>query len=63
MGLKYGIILPQGWTTDLIGITDPVQVYETMTHVAQTPEERGYESVWLVDHFHQISQSPQEMTF
>jgi F420-dependent oxidoreductase-like protein len=40
-----------------------MEAYETMTRVAQTAEECGYESIWLVDHFHQISQPPQEMTF
>ncbi|GHO97788.1 hypothetical protein KSF_078360 [Reticulibacter mediterranei] len=54
MSLKYGISLPQGWTMDLVGINDPVQAYETMTRVAQTADECGYESVWLVDHFHTV---------
>ena len=61
--MKYGISLPQGWTMDLVGITDPVEAYETMTRVAQTADENGYESVWLVDHFHTIPQPSQEVTF
>jgi len=48
---------------DLVGITDPVEAYETMTRVAQTAEECGYESVWLVDHFHTVPQPSQEVTF
>jgi F420-dependent oxidoreductase-like protein len=63
MTLKYGIQLPQGWLTDLAGITDPVEAYETMTHVAQTAEECGFESAWLVDHFHTVPQPSQEATF
>ncbi|MBV9229810.1 MAG: LLM class F420-dependent oxidoreductase [Chloroflexi bacterium] len=63
MSLKYGISLPQGWTMDLAGIKDPVQAYETMTRVAQTADECGNESVWLVDHFHTIPQLSQEVTF
>jgi F420-dependent oxidoreductase-like protein len=63
MSLKYGISLPQGWTMDLAGITDPVEAYETMTGVAQTADECGYESIWLVDHFHTIPQPSQEVTF
>ncbi len=63
MSLKYGIQLPQGWLMDLVGITDPVEAYETMTRVAQTAEECGYESVWLVDHFHTVPQPSQEVTF
>jgi F420-dependent oxidoreductase-like protein len=63
VALKYGISLPQGWTMDLADIKDPVQAYETMTSVAQTADEYGYESVWLVDHFHTVPQPSQEVTF
>lgn len=63
MSLTYGIQLPQGWLMDLVGITDPVEAYETMTRVAQTAEECGYESVWLVDNFHTVPQPSQEVTF
>lgn len=62
MSLKYGIALPQGWMMDLVGIRDHIQAYETMTHVAQTADESGYESIWLVDHFHTTRPS-QEVTF
>ncbi|HZR42155.1 MAG TPA: LLM class F420-dependent oxidoreductase [Ktedonobacteraceae bacterium] len=61
--MKFGISLPQGWTMDLVGIKDPVEAYETMTSVAQTADETGYSSVWLVDHFHTIPQPTQEVTF
>jgi F420-dependent oxidoreductase-like protein len=61
--MKYGISLPQGWTMDLVSIKDPVEAYETMTRVAQTADETGYDSVWLVDHFHTVPQPSQEVTF
>lgn len=63
MSMKYGISLPQGWTMDLASIKDPVEAYETMTRVAQTADELGYDSLWLVDHFHTIPQPLQEVTF
>jgi F420-dependent oxidoreductase-like protein len=63
MAMKYGLILPQGWTMDLAHIQDPVEAYETMTRVAQTADETGFESVWLVDHFHTIPQPSQQVTF
>ncbi|GHO68297.1 LLM class F420-dependent oxidoreductase [Ktedonobacter sp. SOSP1-52] len=63
MSLTYGVQLPQGWLMDLVGIIDPVEAYETMTHMAQTAEECGYESIWLVDHFHTVPQPSQEVTF
>src|SRR5260370_21612073 len=63
MSLKFGLSLPQGWTMDLASIKDPVEAYETMTRVAQTADEVGFESAWLVDHFHTIPYPSQEVTF
>jgi F420-dependent oxidoreductase-like protein len=48
---------------DLAGIKDPVEAYETMTRVAQTAEEVGFASAWLVDHFHTIPHPTPEVTF
>src|SRR5436190_8679590 len=63
MSLKFGLSLPQGWIMELARIKDPVEAYEAMTRVAQTADEVGFESVWLVDHFHTIPQLSQEVTF
>jgi F420-dependent oxidoreductase-like protein len=63
MPMKYGVSLPQGWMMDLAHIKDPVEAYETMTRVAQTADEAGYNSAWLVDHFHTVPQPSQEVTF
>jgi F420-dependent oxidoreductase-like protein len=63
MTLQFGVLVPQGWTMDLAGIKDPVEAYETMTRVAQTAEEVGFASAWLVDHFHTIPQPTPEVTF
>jgi F420-dependent oxidoreductase-like protein len=61
--MKYSLRLPQVWMQDQIGIKDPVEAYETMTHVTQLADELGYESVWLVDHFHTVPRPSQEFTF
>jgi F420-dependent oxidoreductase-like protein len=63
MSLKFGLSLPQGWTMELANMKDPVEAYETMTQVAQVADEVGFESLWLVDHFHTISKPSQEITF
>lgn len=63
MPMKYGLSLPQGWRMDLAAVQDPVEAYETMTRVAQTADECGYASVWLIDHFHTVPQPSQEPTF
>jgi len=62
-GTKIGLIVPQGWRTDLAGIVDPIEAYETMTRVAQEAEGLGYDSVWLFDHFHTVPEPRQEVTF
>src|SRR5437667_8534371 len=63
MTMKFGVIVPQGWRMDLVEIQDPIEAYETMTHVAQTAEEFGYDSIWLFDHFHTVPVPTQEVTF
>ena len=63
MALQYGLIVPQGWRMDLVGIADPVEAYETMTRVAQEAEETGFDSIWLFDHFHTVPTPSQEVTF
>ncbi len=63
MTLQFGVSLPQGWTMDLASIKDAVEAYEAMTHVAQTADELGFASVWLVDHFHTVPQPSQQPTF
>jgi len=62
MSLKYGLFLPQGFTQELAGIKDPVEAYETLTRLAQTADQSGYDAVWISDHF--ITAPPsQEMVF
>jgi F420-dependent oxidoreductase-like protein len=63
MAMRFSVLVPQGWTMDLAGINDPIQAYETMTQVAQTAEEVGFASIWLVDHFHTTPHPSQEVTF
>lgn len=63
MALQFGLLLPQGWTMDLAHIKDPVEAYEMMTSVGQTAEEVGFASAWLVDHFHTMPSSAQEVNF
>src|SRR5579859_5161984 len=63
MSLQFGLSLPQGWNMELAGIKDPIEAYEAMTAVAQTADEVGFASAWLVDHFHTTPQVSQEVTF
>ncbi len=63
MAMKFGILVPQGWRMDLVGIADPVEAYETMTRVALEAETLGFDSIWLFDHFHTVPVPTQEVTF
>ncbi len=61
--MDFGVIVPQGWRMDLVGISDPSEAYETMTRVAQAADALGYHSIWLYDHFHTFPIPMQEITF
>jgi F420-dependent oxidoreductase-like protein len=61
--VKYSVDIPNGWKMNLAMVKDPVEAYETMTNVAKAADEDGYESVWMVDHFHTIPTPSQEVTF
>src|ERR1700692_4947208 len=63
MTLQFGLLVPQGWRMDLVGIAGPVEAYETMTRVAQEAEALGFDSIWLYDHFHTVPVPSQEVTF
>src|SRR5437016_3208158 len=63
MAMKYGLLVPQGWRMDLVGISDPVEAYETMTRVGLEAEALGFDSIWLFDHFHTVPVPTQEVTF
>jgi hypothetical protein len=52
MSLKYSVYLSTGFVGELASFKDPREAYETLTHVAQTADELGFETVWLLDHFH-----------
>ena len=61
--MDFGVIVPQGWRMDLVGIADPAEAYEAMSRVAQQAEELGFYSAWLYDHFHTVPRPTQEITF
>ena len=61
MSLKYSIFLSTGFVGELASFKDPREAYETLTHAAQTADELGFETVWLLDHFHTVP--PSQATF
>ncbi len=63
MAMEYGVIAPQGWKLDLVGIPYPAEAYEAMSRVAQEAEALNFHSIWLYDHFHTVPIVTQEYTF
>src|SRR6266702_998191 len=61
--MDFGVIVPQGWLMDLVGISDPAEAYETMTRGAQEADTVGYHSIGRDDHFHTVPVPTQEVTF
>src|ERR1700730_17654590 len=61
--MKFGIDIPNGWKMSLVDIKDPVEAYEAMTTIVTTGDELGYDSAWVVDHFHTVPTPTQEITF
>ena len=44
-GVRYGIVVPQGWRHDLES-----RDFEAMVAVAREAERVGFDSIWLYDH-------------
>ncbi|MGH2558498.1 MAG: LLM class F420-dependent oxidoreductase [Thermomicrobiales bacterium] len=63
MAYRFGLVVPQGWRMDLVEIDDPVEQYAAMTSVAQAADEGGFDSIWVVDHFHTVPTPEIEAVF
>ena len=61
--MKFSVEIPNGWKMNLAMVKDPIEAYEAMTNVAKAADEDGYESIWMVDHFHTVPTPSQEVTF
>ncbi|HEU4915526.1 MAG TPA: LLM class F420-dependent oxidoreductase [Acidimicrobiia bacterium] len=60
--MRFGAFVPQGWRLDLTGI-ERTEHWETMTTVARSIEQSGFESLWVYDHFHTVPAPTQEATY
>jgi alkanesulfonate monooxygenase SsuD/methylene tetrahydromethanopterin reductase-like flavin-dependent oxidoreductase (luciferase family) len=53
--VQWGVVLPQGWRSDLRDITGAAAQFEAMVGVAREADRLGYDSVWLYDHLQAVS--------
>jgi F420-dependent oxidoreductase-like protein len=60
--VKFGVIVPQGWTGDYDG-WEAAPAWARTVAVAQQAERLGFESIWLFDHFHTVPRPTDEITF
>jgi F420-dependent oxidoreductase-like protein len=60
--MKHGLFLPQGFMLELAGIQDPADAYQALQRVAQTADQNGYQTLWVVDHLHN-AMNTQHMLF
>ena len=60
--MKVGVIVPQGWTGEYVGVP-PQEAWARTVEIAQRAERLGFESIWLFDHFHTTPDPTDELTF
>jgi F420-dependent oxidoreductase-like protein len=53
--VQWGVVLPQGWRSDLRGIDGAAAQFDAMAGVAREADRLGYDSVWLYDHVQAVS--------
>lgn len=60
--MRFGVFVPQGWKLDLAGVPVTEQ-WATMRGVTRAAEFAGFDSAWVVDHFHTVPEPTQEPTY
>ena len=63
MRLTFGAFVPQGWKSELIGLSGAEAKWATAVESAVRAEELGYDSIWVYDHFHTIPRPIPEAVF
>jgi F420-dependent oxidoreductase-like protein len=63
MAVGFGMFVPQGWKMELAGIPDPAAKWAKAKEIALLAEAKGYDSVWVYDHFHNVPKPAGEAVF
>jgi F420-dependent oxidoreductase-like protein len=59
----FGMFVPQGWKMELSGIGDPAAQWAKTKEIALLAEAKGYDSIWVYDHFHNVPKPAHEAVF
>jgi F420-dependent oxidoreductase-like protein len=60
--MQVGLMVPQGWKHEYDGWR-PEDAWSRTVELARDAEARGFESLWVFDHFHTVPEPTDELTF
>jgi F420-dependent oxidoreductase-like protein len=60
--MKVGLIVPQGHKHEYVG-WDPTDAWQRSIELSRNAERLGFESLWMLDHFHTAPDSTDDITF
>lgn len=63
MAVGFGVFVPQGWKMELAGIDGAQAKWGKAKEIALLAEAKGYDSVWVYDHFHNVPKPANEAVF
>ena len=63
MAVGFGMFVPQGWKMELSEIDGSAEKWAKAKEVALLAEAKGYDSVWVYDHFHNVPKPAHEAVF
>ncbi len=61
--MEYGVLVPQGWRLDLMGVDGDAAKWNTCDRVIRGLDQAGWSSLWVYDHFHTVPRKEIEATF
>lgn len=61
--MEFGILVPQGWRLDLMGVDGASAKWDTFRDVSRRLDRDGWDSLWVYDHFHTFPRKEVESTF
>lgn len=61
--MELGVLVPQGWRLDLMGVEGDRAKWDTFTRVSRALDRAGWDSLWVYDHFHTFPRKEVEATF
>ena len=63
MAVGFGVFVPQGWKMELVGIDGAAAKWDKTKEIALLAEAKGYDSIWVYDHFHNGPKPAHEAVF